>query len=121
MAYRQFNKSGFRTKSKYGNKTRHYNGRTYDSIREATHAEELDWRKKAGEIKEIIPQFKIDIRVNGIHICNYFIDFKCIMSDDSVQFHEVKGMVLPVWELKWKLCQALKDEIEIGAEWFVIK
>ena len=119
--YKQFTKSTYRTKSKYNNKTKTYNNRTYDSIREANHAEELDWRIKAGEIKEVIPQYKIDLRVNGIHICNYYVDFKVIMADDSVQFQEVKGMVLPLWAMKWKLLEAIKDEIAPGVELLVIK
>lgn len=119
--YTQYSKSGFRTKSKYRNKSKQYNGRTYDSIREATHAEELDWRKKAGEVKEIIPQYKIDLKVNGKHICNYYCDFKVILSDGSIQFQEVKGMVLPLWQMKWALLEALIDEIEPGAELIVIK
>lgn len=119
--YRQFTKKTFRTKGKYNNRTKQYRGRTYDSIREANHAEELDWRIKAGEIKEVIPQFKISLDVNGKHICNYYVDFKVIMMDGSVQFHEVKGMELPVWQLKWKLTEALLDEIEPGAELIVIK
>lgn len=119
--YRQFSKSGYRTKSKYGNKSTIYNGRKYDSIREATHAEELEWRKKAGEIKEIIPQFKISLDINGQHITNYYVDFKVITKTDSIEFHEVKGFETEVWRLKWKLCQALRDDIEKGAEWIVIK
>ena len=119
--WQQSRLKNIRTKGKYHNKTQHYNGRNYDSKLEAHYAEELDWRKKAGEIKEIIPQFRIQIKVNETHIANYYIDFKLIMSDDSVQFHEVKGFETEVWRLKWKLCQALADEIEPGAEWFVIK
>jgi hypothetical protein len=34
---------------------------------------------------------------------------------------EVKGFPTPLWELKWKLCMALKDKIESGAEWIVVK
>lgn len=108
-------------KSKYGNNSQVYNGRRYDSKREATYAMDLDWRIKAGEIKEVIPQFKIDLRVNGRHITNYYVDFKVIMADGSVQFHEVKGMVLPLWQMKWTLLEALKDEIEPGCELLVIK
>lgn len=108
-------------KSKYGNNSQEYNGRRYDSKREAAYAQELDWRMKAGEIKEVIPQFKIDLRVNGRHITNYYVDFKVIMADDSVQFHEVKGLVLPLWAIKWSLLEATLDEIEPGAELLVIK
>lgn len=118
---RFYSKAGYRSKSKYGNKTKIYNGRTYDSIREANHAEELDWRKKAGEIKEIIPQHRISIDVAGVHICNYFVDFKVILKDDSVEYHEVKGFETETWRLKWKLFSALLDEIDKGAELIVIR
>jgi hypothetical protein len=121
MTYLLTNKSGYRTKSKYRNVSKTYSGRTYDSIREATHAQELDWRIKAKEIKEVIPQYKISLDVNGYHICNYYVDFKCIMMDGSVQFHEVKGFETDVWRLKWKLTEALLQQIEPGAELLVIK
>lgn len=118
---RWFTKKSYRSKSKYNNKTQVFDGRKYDSIREANHAEELEWRKKAGEISEIIPQYKISLDVNGVHIANYFVDFKVIKSDGSIEFHEVKGMVLPIWQMKWKLFEALLPEIEPGAELLVIK
>ena len=118
---RIYTKKSYRTKSKYGNKTKIYNGKCYDSIREANHAEELDWRIKAGEIKDVIPQFRIPIVVNNIRICNYFVDFRVIMKDGTIQYHEVKGFETEVWRLKWKLFEALIDEIDKGAELLVIK
>lgn len=108
-------------KSKYGNNSQEYGGRRYDSKGEANYAAQLEWRKKAGEIKEIIPQYKVELRVNGKLICNYKVDFKLIMADDSVEFHEYKGLELPLWQIKWKLMEALIDEIEPGAEMVVIK
>ena len=119
--YSQFTRKSFRSKSKYGNQTKQYNGRSYDSIKEAQVAEDLDWQMKAGEIKEIIPQFKISLDVNGKHICNYYVDFKVIKADDSIQFIEYKGFETPDWKLKWKLLEALLDDIEPGAEMIVIK
>lgn len=108
-------------KSKYGNNSQEYGGRRYDSKREAAYAQELDWRLRAGEIKEIIPQYKIELVVNGMKITRYYVDFKVVMADDSVQFHEVKGFETDVWKMKWKLLEALVDEIEPGAELLVIK
>jgi Protein of unknown function (DUF1064) len=64
--------------SKYHAKTSMYNGYNYDSKKEAEYAMQLDWLIKAKEIKSWERQFKIDIIINGIHICNYFIDFKVI-------------------------------------------
>lgn len=107
--------------SKYGAKRTTYAGRKFDSKGEAGYAEQLDWLLKAGEIKEVIPQFKISLDVNGVHICNYFVDFKVITKHDSVEFHEYKGYETEVWKMKWKLLQALLHEIEPGAELVVIK
>lgn len=118
--YNQIRQRDFK-KAKYNNKSTMYNGRKYDSYKEANYARDLDWRIKAGEIKEVIPQYKIDLRVNGVHIANYFVDFKVIMKDDSIQFHEVKGMVLPLWQMKWRILEATVNEIEPGAELIVIK
>lgn len=121
MAHRVAFVKDFRKKKKYHNQSKHTGGKTFDSILEANHYQELLWRQKAGEIKEIICQYKIDLRVNDRHICNYYVDFKVIMADDSVEFHEAKGVVLPLWQLKWKLLEALLEEIEPGAELLIIK
>lgn len=115
-----------RKKKKYNNKSKIYTSsiygtRTFDSIKEANYCEELDWLLKAGEIKHYDLQYKIPIDVNGVHIANYFVDFRVIDKNDTISFHEVKGFETEVWRLKWKLCQAIKDEIEEGAEWIVIK
>ena len=107
--------------NKYGNIKQTYGGRSYDSKKEAAWAMELDKMKLVGEIKEIIPQYKIDLRVNNIHICNYYMDFKVVLSDGSIEFHEVKGFETAIWRLKWKLTEALLDEIEEGAKLVLIK
>src|SRR6478736_131002 len=98
-----------------------YNGMWFQSKLEANYAKQLDWRIKAGEVKEWKRQHKIDIKVNGVHICNYYIDFVVTLKDRSQQYIEVKGMEQEVWRLKWKLCMALKNEIAPGIEWIVIK
>lgn len=98
-----------------------YNGMWFQSKLEANYAKQLDWRIKAGEVKEWKRQHKIQIKVNGVHICNYYIDFVVTMSDGSQQFIEVKGMEQEVWRLKWKLCMAMKDQIAPGVEWIVVK
>ena len=100
----------YQKQSKYHSKTCTYNGRKYHSRKEAAYAQELDWRKKAGEIKEIIPQYKIDIRVNDVHICNYYMDFKVILADDTIEMHEVKGFETDLWRIKWRLAKALYPE-----------
>lgn len=100
-----------RKKKKYNNKskiytTSLYGTRTFDSVKEANYCEELDWLLKANEIKHYELQYKIELRgLQGKRICNYYCDFKVITSDDTIEYHEVKGMELPLWQLKWKLTE----------------
>lgn len=105
MAYRQSYFS-----NKYNAKKTSYNGRTYHSALEANYAQQLDFRKKAGEIKEIIPQYKIDIRINDQHITNYYMDFKVVLPDGTIEMHEVKGMETDLWRIKWRSAIALHPE-----------
>jgi hypothetical protein len=107
--------------NKYKAQKQTFDGRSYHSKKEADYAVQLAWLKKAGEIKEIIPQYKLDIRVNGKHITNYFIDFKVIYTDKHVELIEVKGFETPEWLLKWRLTEALLDEIEPGAKLVLVK
>lgn len=100
-----------RKQNKYKAQRQTYGGRSYHSKKEAAYAVELDWRIKAGEVKEWEPQHKIELRVNGDLICNYFIDFKVTLIDGSVEYVEVKGFETDLWRLKWKLTKALWDDI----------
>lgn len=93
--------------SKYGNKTKVFNGLQYDSKAEAHYAQELQLRQKAGEIKEIVPQFRLSLDVNNYHICNYIVDFMVILSDGSKELHEVKGFATDIFRFKWKLTEAI--------------
>jgi len=116
MGYRQIH-----SLNKFNAKRTTFLGRTYHSKGEASYAMELEFRRVAGEIKEWIPQYKIDLNVNGIHITNYFVDFKVITKNDSIEFHEYKGVSTPDFLIKWNLLHALKDEIEPGCELILIK
>ena len=110
-----------RRTNKYKAEKQTFNGRSYHSKKEADFAANLEWQKKAGEIKEIIPQYKLDIRVKGKHITNYFIDFKVVYTDGRTELIEVKGFATDVWNLKWKLTEALLEEIEPGAKLVLVK
>lgn len=93
--------------SKFNNKSTVYKGIRYDSIKEAEYAKTLDLRILAGEVKEWTRQFKISLDLNGVHITNYFIDFRVTMADGSIEYHEVKGFETEVWRLKWLLSTAI--------------
>lgn len=116
MQYRQIKSS-----NKFKAKKQDYGGKWYHSKGEAAYAEELDWRIKSGEIKSWDRQVKIPLRVNGVLICNYYVDFKVITKHDSVEYHEYKGFETAEWKMKWQLFTALLSEIDPGAELVVIK
>lgn len=102
-------------RNKYGNKTAIFKDSRYDSQKEANYAAQLEWRKQAGEIVEIDKQHKLSIDIEGMHICNYYVDFKVELSNGMIEYHEVKGFETPEWKLKWKLAQAV-----YGKEKFVL-
>lgn len=97
-----------RGRNKYGAVKKEYNGRVYHSKGEANYARELDLRKRAGEIAEITPQFRLSLDVNGVHICNYICDFMVVTRDGEKQLHEYKGGIeTDSFKLKWQLCRAI--------------
>ncbi len=127
--YRQMFAKQTRKKQKYRNQTQVYTSsihgtRKFDSIKEANYCEELDWLLEAGDIKHYDLQPKIDIKVNGIHITNYYCDFRVVKKHGEIEYHEVKSeaTMTDVWKMKWKLVLALKAELlEEGAELVVVK
>ena len=107
--------------SKYGNIKQEYNGRRYDSKLEAARAQELDLLKKAGEIVEIIPQYKIELRANGHLICNYYVDFYIEYKDGSIVLEEIKGYETDVFRFKRRLLEALYLPEHPEMEYIVLK
>ena len=94
-------------RNKYNNVRQTYNGFSYDSKLEAEHAQNLDFLKKAGIVKDWERQVKISLDIGDVHIANYFIDFKVFFEDGRIEYHEVKGAETDVWRMKWKLSKAL--------------
>lgn len=116
MAFRQVKAS-----NKFKAKRQDYGGKWYHSKGEAAYAEELDWRLKAGEIQSWERQVKIPLKVNGVLIANYYVDFKVIDKHGGVQYVEYKGFETAEWKMKWNLFTALLPEIDPGAELIVVK
>lgn len=107
--------------NKYGSTSHEYDGRVYHSKAEANYAQELDLLLKAGELLEVIPQYRIPLNVRGKHICDYLVDFKVIHSDGSEELIEVKGMVTEIWRLKWKLTEAIYLADHPGTKLTIVK
>lgn len=119
MAYRQI---WFEPRSsKYKAESQNYGGKWYRSKFEASYAMNLDWRLKAKEIQAWEYEPRISLDVNGVHITNYFPDFKITNADGSVEYHETKGFETADWKIKCNLFVALLQEIDPGAEYYVIK
>jgi len=104
-----------RRQSKYRSKSTEYNGVVYHSKKEAAYARDLDLRMKAGEIKKWERQVRVPLKVYGVHICNYYIDFVVYYPSGEVEYVEVKGFETPLWRLKWKLFEVIysKEHPEI--------
>lgn len=83
----------------------------FDSKFEAGKAQELELRKKAGDIKDYETQKTLELVVNGILVCTYRIDFIIYHNDGITEYLETKGYPTGVWKLKWKLFDALYGEL----------
>lgn len=99
--------------NKYGAIKTEYNGRTFDSKKEAGYAEALDFCRKAKDPKDRVvdieyqPPFKCV--VNGKKICTYKADFRVKYADGREEVVDVKGKKTAVYSLKKKLVEALFD------------
>lgn len=100
MTYTQ--KSG----NKYHAKSTIYEGVVYHSKFEAAYAQELDLRVRGKDIASWDRQVKLDLKVNGQHITNYYIDFLVHHKDGSREFVETKGFATAEWQMKWRIFEA---------------
>ncbi len=102
-------------KNKFNAKGQTYNGVWFHSTFELNVYQALEWKLKAGEIKKLERQVKIDIRVNGVHITNYYIDMLVTHNDGFREYIEAKGVETQDWKIKWRLLEAILDEYDPGA------
>lgn len=97
---------------------KHCNG--FDSKFEAGYAQELELRKKAGDIADYQCQVKIPLIVNGYIVADYWIDFVITHNDGTLEYVETKGRAGEVWKLKWKIFEALfsdKPDVKLTVEY----
>jgi len=100
--------------SKYGNRRVEFNGKMYDSLREANHAAKLQMLERAGKICDLKEQHRI-VLVQGdgkLRPIVYVADFTYI---DESGFHVVdaKGAKTALYRLKKKLAALiLRIQIE---------
>lgn len=99
-----------RTKKKWTSAKRtEFNGRKFDSKFEAGVAEDLEIRKKAGEIKDYDCQFKVEcVPYNALGIAipkckvSHKVDFRVHENDGSFTLVEAKGWESPDYKRRRK-------------------
>ncbi len=85
-------------------------GVRFSSKKEAREDCFLLTRLRANEIKAFRRQPSFAIRINGVKVCTYRADWEYLewQKDRWVPvIHDAKGVRTPVFNLKWKLMQAL--------------
>lgn len=98
--------------NKYHAKKQEFNGERYDSKFEARVAADLDLRLRAGDIKAVERQVDFPFVVNGKRLGRfvYRADFLVTHNDGSKEIVEAKGMIMPIFKLKWELMQVCYPE-----------
>lgn len=93
-------------RGKFNNQRTHYNGRWYDSKKEAHRAYELDMLAKGGYIKQWSAQPEYKFAVNGVSIGSYFGDFLVEYKDGHTEVEDVKGVKTDLYKWKKKMMRA---------------
>ena len=101
--------------NKYHAVKQEFNGERYDSKFEARVASDLDFRLRSGEIKAVERQVDFPFVVNGKRLGRFFYraDFVVTHHDGSREIVEAKGMMMPVFRLKWALMEACYPKIKL--------
>jgi uncharacterized Zn finger protein (UPF0148 family) len=91
--------------NKYGAKRTEFNGKIYDSKFEALVANDLETRKKAGDIKDYDIQYKVIMwvyREDGVkaYEVKHKVDFRIHHNDGSFELYEAKGIETD--DYKWR-------------------
>lgn len=120
-SYRVNYLSKAKKKGKLTSKKQTYGGNKYDSTFEAKVAEDLDWQLKVGDLVEVQRQVKIPLIVNGILVCNYYVDFKTKDKHGQINYVEAKGFSTQLFILKKKLFLALLPIVDPGASYELIQ
>lgn len=102
----------WRKASRYGNRKTVYNGNTYDSMKEARYARDLDMRLRAQDIRGWERQVPIPLEAYGKKICSYIVDFVVMHKNGQKEYVEVKGFKTAVFRLKWKMFEAKMEETD---------
>jgi hypothetical protein len=99
--------------NKYKNKScKCLQNHIHDSRGEARYCDQLKLEKNQKIIQDYEVQKNISLDVNGYHICNHRVDFLILDKDDNYEVREFKGFETDVWNIKYKLFEALFPDIK---------
>ena len=100
--------------NKYGARKVKLDAYTFDSLGESRRYQELKLLEKQGLISALTIHPHYDLKVAGQKICTYVADFAYRDEGNNRRVEDFKGVLTPVFKIKWKLFEALFDiKIEI--------
>lgn len=94
-------------RGKFNNQRTNYNGRWYDSKKEAHRAYELDMLARGGYVKQWSAQPEYKFIINGVKIGSYFADFLVEYPDGHTEVEDVKGVRTDLYKWKCKMMEAI--------------
>ena len=100
------------TMNKYRNIKTQYRGIKFDSRKEMMRYIELESMQRKGLISFLQCQVKMDVAIDGKHICYLIVDFVYMIMgithyEDVKAFNGKKFLTTPVFNLKKKLVEAI--------------
>lgn len=112
--------------NKYGAKRTEFNGKKYDSKFEASVAQELELRKKAGDIKDYETQFKVEMwayDANGKPAMKvtHKVDFRVHLNDGSYELLEAKGVETSDYKMRRKWLETFWLPFNLDHTYTVVK
>jgi hypothetical protein len=94
--------------SKFGNVPTNVDGHTFHSKKEARRYMDLLALQVAGLIRDLETQPRFRLEVGGVHICDYFADFRYWdVPRNEIVVEDVKGVRTDVYKLKKQMMLAL--------------
>lgn len=93
--------------NKYHAQKTEVDGRIFASKREAARYQDLKLLERAGEIRDLVCQWRYALVVDGVHICHYVADFVYTEKDGKNVVEDCKGVRTPLYKLKAKLMFAI--------------
>lgn len=100
---------GYNGGNKYGAKRTRYKDRVYDSLREATHARDLDISRSAirPEFRVVEVQYQVPFPII-IHT-KYVADFMVKFADGHTEIQDAKGFKTALYKTKKRLMKKQHD------------